>query len=200
MKTVYVQDVLLHLNVMKTYKMKIKELLKHHWYVLIVPVGVILDQVTKFIARENLTGKGTIWIIKDLFGWKLSYNYGAAWSFLSEATWLLTIFSIIMTAAVSFFYYKKANEMKPLHKIVTVFIITGAIGNLIDRAFAGKVTDFIYFNFFILFDGYFPIFNVADMFVVAAMIGLIILCFFDKDFDKVFSFKKKEIENDSNSN
>ena len=180
--------------------MKIKDLLKHHWYVLIVPVGVILDQVTKFIARENLTGKSTIWIIEDLFGWKLSYNYGAAWSVLSDATWLLTILSIVMTVLVSFFYYKKANEMKPLYKIVTVFIITGAIGNLIDRAFLGKVTDFIYFNFFILFDGYFPIFNVADMFVVASMIGLLILCFFDKDFDKLLSFKKKEKIDDTSSN
>lgn len=180
--------------------MKIKNLLKNHWYLFIIPVGVVLDQVSKFIARENLTGKDTIWIIEDLFGWKLSYNYGAAWSFLSNATWLLTIFSVVMTLVVSLFYYLKRNEMKPLHKIVTVFIITGAIGNLIDRAFAGKVTDFIYFNFFILFDSYFPIFNIADMFVVAAMIGLIILCFFDKDFDNLFSFKKKVEKNDSNSN
>ena len=178
MKTVYVQDVLLHLNVMKTYKMKIKELLKHHWYVLIVPVGVILDQVTKFIARENLTGKGTIWIIKDLFGWKLSYNYGAAWSFLSEATWLLTIFSIVMTAAVSFFYYKKANEMKPLHKIVTVFIITGAIGNLIDRAFYEKgVIDFLNFEFM-----EFPTFNFADScLTIGAVVLMVYIVFFYKE-------------------
>ena len=179
--------------------MKIKQLLKKHWYVLIIPVGVILDQVTKYIARENLTGKGTIWIIEDLFGWTLSYNYGAAWSVLSEATWLLTIFSILMTLGVCYFYYLKRDVLKPLHKIVTVFIITGAIGNLIDRAFAGKVTDFINFNFFYFFDASFPIFNIADMFVVAAMIGIVILCFFDKDFDKVLSLKKVE-KNDSSSN
>ena len=181
-------------------KMNFKKLMKDHWYVLIVPVGVIIDQVSKFIARENLTGAGTVWIIEELFGWKLSYNYGAAWSVLSDATWLLTLLSVLMTLAVSYFYYLKANAMKPLHKIITVFIITGAIGNLIDRAFAGKVTDFIYFNFFILFDSYFPIFNVADMFVVAAMIGILILCFFDKDFEKLLTFRKKEKVNDSNSN
>ena len=89
--------------------------------------------------------------------------------------------------------------MKPLYKIVTVFIITGAIGNLIDRAFAGKVTDFINFNFFYFFDASFPIFNIADMFVVVAMIGIIILCLFDKDFDKILSLKKKN-KNDSSSN
>ena len=101
-----------------------------------------------------------------------------------------------MTAVVVWFYRKKHHEMKPLYKLVTMFIITGAIGNLIDRAFMGKVTDFINFNFFILFDSTFPIFNVADMFVVAAMIGILILCFFDKDFDKIFTFKKKEVTKD----
>jgi signal peptidase II len=179
--------------------MKFKQLLKNHWYVLIIPVGIVLDQVSKYIARENLTLHNTIWIIEDLFGWTLSYNYGAAWSVLSEATWLLTIFSIVMTLGVCYFYYLKRNEMKPLYKIVTVFIITGAIGNLIDRAFAGKVTDFINFNFFYFFDASFPIFNIADMFVVAAMIGIVILCLFDKDFDKILSLKKKS-KNDSSSN
>jgi len=181
--------------------MKFKELFKKHWMVLIVPFGVILDQVSKYIARETLTGKGTIWIIEDLFGWTLSYNYGAAWSILSGATWVLTLVSIAMSVLVGWFYVKKADEMKPLYKIVTLFVITGAVGNLIDRAFMGKVTDFINFNFFILFDSSFPIFNIADMFVVAAMIGLLILCFFDKDFDKIFSFKKKvEKKDDSSSN
>ena len=62
-----------------------------------------------------------------------------------------------------------------------VFLISGAAGNLIDRAFSGYVTDFIYFS---LID--FPVFNFADICVCCSMAGILYLVFFyykDEDYE-----------------
>ncbi len=176
--------------------MKIKELFKKHWMVLLVPFGVLLDQITKLIARNNLTYGKTIWIIDGLFGWTLSYNTGAAFSFLSGATWLLAIISIVMTIAIAYLYYVQRNKINALYRIILCLILAGAIGNGIDRVFIGKVTDFINFNFFILFNSSFPIFNVADIFVTCCMFLLFFLMFFDKKCN-LLDFDKKEKKDDS---
>lgn len=173
-----------------------KRLFKKHWMVLFVPFGVILDQITKHIARTTFSSGKVEWIIKDLFGWTLSYNTGGPWSVFSGATLILTIFSVVISIGLIFFYIKKKDVLKPLHRVIICLLVAGAIGNLIDRALFAKVTDFIYFNFFIIFNSSFPIFNVADIFVVAGMIGLIIVMLFDKEFDKIFSFKEKGAQND----
>lgn len=168
-----------------------KNLFKKHWMVLLVPFGVILDQITKHIARTTFSSNKVNWIIEDLFGWTLSFNTGGPWSVFSGATIILTIFSVVISVALVFFYIKKKEELKPFYRLILCLLLAGAIGNLIDRALFAKVTDFIYFNFFIIFNSTFPIFNVADIFVVAGMIGLIIVMLFDKDFDKIFSLKDK---------
>lgn len=73
---------------------------------------------------------------------------------------------------------------------VCVLMLSGALGNMIDRVFRGYVIDFIYFS---LID--FPVFNMADIYVVCGGILLVIFVFFkykkEDDFD-FLSFRKKE--------
>ena len=80
------------------------------------------------------------------------------------------------------------NRYLPLY-ISMVLLLSGAVGNLIDRAVRGFVVDFFYFS---LID--FPIFNVADIYVTTATAALLcLLCFFYKEEDlAVFEWKKGE--------
>lgn len=148
-------------------------------WLIMIPVGVIVDQISKIIVLKNLTS--TITIIKNLFYFRLTYNTGAAWSILSDKTWVLAIISIIACAGIAFYYFKGKYTSKWV-KVALVMLFTGAFGNMIDRIFRGVVIDFIDFNFFILFNSTFPIFNIADMFVTVGAIVLIVgIIFFEKD-------------------
>ena len=85
-------------------------------------------------------------------------------------------------AAAGFFYFRILPEASffPMRACL-VFLISGAAGNLIDRAFSGYVTDFIYFS---LID--FPVFNFADICVCCSMAGILYLVFFyykDEDYE-----------------
>ena len=152
---------------------------KHRLFFIIFSVGVILDQATKIIARAYLPGKKII-IIKNLFSFWLTFNEGAAWSFLSGHRVLLVAVSLIACILIGFYYFKMDNGR--VAKIGLSMVFSGAFGNLIDRALFGKVTDFIDFNFFAIFNSKFPIFNIADIFVtVGAAVLLIGIIFFEKD-------------------
>ena len=120
---------------------------KHRTFFAVFAVGVLLDQLTKIIARAYLPGK-TIVIIKNLFSFWLTFNEGAAWSFLSGHRVILVSISVVACILIGIYYFKVENGKFTKFGLSMVF--TGAFGNLIDRALFGKVTDFIDFNFFYL--------------------------------------------------
>ena len=127
---------------------------------------VALDQVTKFWAETNLVGQGSIPVIGELLQFRLAYNNAAAFSLGVGATWVLTTISLAASIALI--------ALSPRIKTMTWALIGGmalggAVGNLIDRAFKlpeffnGHVVDFIQIPF------NFPIFNLADTFLVVAV-------------------------------
>jgi signal peptidase II len=127
---------------------------------------VALDQVTKFWAETNLVGQGSIPVIGELLQFRLAYNNAAAFSLGVGATWVLTTISLAASIALI--------ALSPRIKTMTWALIAGmalggAVGNLIDRAFKqpeffnGHVVDFIQIPF------NFPIFNLADTFLVVAV-------------------------------
>jgi len=127
---------------------------------------VALDQLTKFWAEANLVGQGSITIIGELLQFRLAYNNAAAFSLGFGATWVLTTISLVASIALI--------ALSPRIKTMTWALIGGmalggAVGNLIDRAFKqpeffnGHVVDFIQIPF------NFPIFNLADTFLVVAV-------------------------------
>jgi signal peptidase II len=101
----------------------------------------------------------------------LAFNYGAAFSFLSNAggwqRWFFIIFSIIVIFIISYIL-KKGKEPE---YIAFSFVLAGALGNLYDRIFYGYVIDFIEFHYK---NFYWPIFNIAD---IAISIGIILLLY-----------------------
>lgn len=150
---------------------------------------IILDQITKICAVNNLGNGKTVWLIKDVLCFHYLENTGAAFSILEGKMNFFFILTPIVCLLICYIYYKiyMIEKFGPL-QIICIFVIAGAIGNYIDRITNNYVVDFIYFS---LID--FPIFNVADIYVTCAVIVLIILLMFyykEEDLNKIKFFKR----------
>ncbi len=151
---------------------------------------VAIDQVTKYFAVLKLKNQPDIPIIKDVF--ELSYleNRGAAFGVLQNQKFFFLFVGVIILFVIVFVLFKIPDKKKynMLH-VFLILIASGGIGNMIDRLRFDYVVDFLSF---VLIN--FPIFNVADMYVTVAMIGLAILILFVyKEEDLNFlSFKQKK--------
>ena len=125
-------------------------------------IALGLDQLTKVLAATYLAS-GSIPILGDLLRFTLAYNKGAAFSLGFGATWILTLISSIAIVAL-LIYGPRVKTMD--WAFIAGFILGGAAGNWIDRMFrqpelfSGHVVDFIQIPF------NFPIFNLADTFLV----------------------------------
>ena len=157
---------------------------------LILVLTLSLDIVTKYFADKDKVNKT---VIENFFYLSYSLNPGAAFSFLANKDWGQTFFKIITSIALIAFVYFYVFAVKKGYKWLTVsltFIISGTIGNFIDRLSRGEVVDFLSFKFGSYF---FPTFNVADVCLTVGVIMLIVhFCFFDKN--ALFIRKKKDID------
>jgi signal peptidase II len=177
-----------------------KQRIRHFLLVIIL---IILDQLSKWWVRDTLMNKKPIVIISDVFKLQYHENTGAVWGIMSGKVELLALLSIIIFLFLTFLYIKIPNEKKyNALKLILVFIMAGAIGNMIDRIFLKHVVDFIYFEII-----NFPLFNVADCYVTVSSVLLIILSLFyykDNDFDFIehmFQCKNnKAVENNDKEN
>jgi signal peptidase II len=122
---------------------------------------IVLDQITKALAQAWLPLHQLVDVIPG-FDWYLTYNTGAAFSFLADAggwqRWFFTVIAIIMSVVIVQ-WVRKLPAAETLTAISLCLILGGAIGNLIDRVYLGHVIDFIQ----IWLGSYpFPAFNIAD--------------------------------------
>lgn len=142
--------------------------------ILFVILLVVLDQASKiYLTLVNKTSPIDLEVIRGFFRITYTCNDGAAFSILKGKR----VFFIIMTIIVVFLivYYLLKNKVYWVEKYSLLLIISGAVGNLIDRIMYGYVIDFLDFVIF----GYdFPVFNIADSFITIGAIGLIISILF----------------------
>lgn len=131
--------------------------------ILIIVVGLLLDRITKIWALKSLYVNGDVVIIKNIFAFSYLENRGAAFGIFQNKVQLLSIVTSIVVLAMIFYLVKYKPKSRFL-RISMAMIITGAIGNLIDRFVYKFVVDFILVHYKTVY--YFPTFNVADMFVV----------------------------------
>ena len=131
---------------------------------------LLIDQISKIIIISSCKIGEVNDIIHSFFSITYIKNYGAAWGIFSDSTLLLAIISIIFLL----FSLKYVNDKEKVNKLEVLsygLLLGGIVGNLIDRLFRGYVIDFLSFKIF----GYdFPVFNLADSFIV---IGIIIALF-----------------------
>lgn len=159
-------------STMSTVKVKSDSMpdsqLKRLWISLLI-IG--LDQITKLVAENQLPLHQPVNVL-PYFDWYLTYNTGAAFSFLAEAggwqRWFFAITSIVISAVI-IVWIKKLENDDHLTAISLCLILGGAIGNLIDRIYLGHVIDYIQ----VWLGTYpWPAFNIAD---AAIFIGAAIL-------------------------
>jgi len=129
---------------------------------------VICDQITKYAVFSNIKMGHLIPVINNFFYITHVENYGAAWSMFQGGRYFFIVVTIITTIGI-ILYIRKSRQS--LINLSLSFVLGGAVGNLIDRVVKGGVTDFLEFHF----GSYiFPVFNVADIFVV---VGTFLLAF-----------------------
>lgn len=138
---------------------------------LIFILGMLLDYVTKIWAIDRLKGQPDITVIEGFFDFSYLENRGAAFGIFQGRVYLLAFVTMIIMA-VLFVMYQKTKKKTKLLTISTALILTGAIGNLIDRLRYGFVVDFISWHWKNTY--YFPTFNVADICITVGT-GLLIL-------------------------
>lgn len=150
------------------------------WVTLLV---VLLDQVTKQVAENMLPLRDAVTLL-PWFDWYLTYNTGAAFSFLAGAggwqRWFFTIVAIVISGVIMQ-WLRKLPENDKLTAVSLCLILGGAIGNLIDRVLFGHVIDFIQ----VWLGSYpWPAFNIADSAIFAGAVILVSSSFFTGNSEK----------------
>lgn len=174
-----------------------KRLIIEVLFLLLIATLVVIDQVSKYYFSNNFTYGQKQSVIDNFFYFTYTLNTGAAWSFLADVSWGQTFFKALTVVALvgfSFFYYSAVKKGYKWLRVALILVISGTVGNFIDRVTINAVIDFIGFTF----GSYnFPIFNLADSFLVVGVI-MIIFHFLFVDPNAVFK-KKNGNENISNN-
>jgi lipoprotein signal peptidase len=141
------------------------------WLALAIAI-VAIDQATK-IAVERAFDYGEVRPLTGFFNLVLTYNKGAAFSFLASASgWQAQFLTVVGIGASAFIIYLLARHgNQRLFALALALILGGAVGNVIDRIAYGHVIDFLDFHFG---GWHWPAFNVADSAIVGGAALLII--------------------------
>ncbi len=141
-------------------------------------VIVIFDQVTKLLAVKYLMGQAPYVFIPGHFEFRFVKNYGAAFGILQQKRIFFIIITTIVILFIIYFLFRNYNSLSKFAIFSISMLLGGAIGNYIDRIRLGYVVDFIRVNLIKSYD--FPVFNVADIFIVVGTILIVYVVLFDK--------------------
>lgn len=166
---------------------------KHLVLAITLPVVVVLDQVTKYLAAVHLkplvlemeAADRYLTVIDGFFRLKFALNKGAAWGMLGDISesWRVPFFVVVSLVAIVVIVWLY-RRVEPHHKLLPAafgLVLGGAVGNLIDRVLRGEVIDFI--DWYITIGGsekHWPTFNIADAAITVGMIIVVIDMIFGK--------------------
>lgn len=138
---------------------------------------IIADQSTKYLSVVYLMDKRPVVLIENLLELHFVRNYGAAFGILqNQRVFFITITSLVLIG-MSIYMIRNRNKLTEIANLAMGFLLGGALGNLIDRIRLGYVVDFIKVDLRI-YD--FPVFNIADIFIVLGTGLLIFVILLDK--------------------
>ena len=132
-------------------------------------IFTFIDQVSKGLINIYLNLNQSVEIIPNFLSFTYVHNTGAAFSIFEGAKCFCIIIAFIALNIIYLFFIKD-KKLKNSEIVIYALLISGIIGNLIDRILFGYVIDFIDVNIF-----NFAIFNLADSFIVVAVILLLIM-------------------------
>lgn len=174
------------LNELKS-KIKKRSAFDYCLYSGIIALGIFLDQLTKWLAEKFLFPLGkSVTVIPYVAKLTYAENRGAAFGSMEDSRWIFMVTSTLLILVLGAYLYLGLAENK-LYAVSVAMIISGGIGNMIDRVAIGAVVDFIDFR---IID--FAIFNGADSFVCVGA-GILMLALI---LDIVREAKEKKKTND----
>ena len=132
---------------------------------------LVLDQATKIYIDKSMALHSSITVIENFFSITYLRNRGAAFGIFANSSFRLPFFILVTTVAVCviFVVIKRLREDQKLAAVSLSLILSGAVGNLIDRVRLGEGIDFLYVHWY---EHYWPAFNVADS---AICVGVFLL-------------------------
>ena len=146
---------------------------------------LLIDQWTKQLAVIKLKGTNGIPIIPKVFELFYLENTGVAFGMMKNQKGFILCVTILLVGVVFYALHKIQHRNHFLYiRICLLLILAGGIGNMIDRIANGFVVDF--FSFVLI---HFPIFNVADIYIV---VGTILFCIYILFFNEENGVKEKE--------
>ena len=151
----------MHYNINMTYLI----------YIFVVVSLVGIDHYTKFLVTNLIDLNSSVKVIDGFFSLTYVQNFGAGFSIMQNET---IFFYILTPICLVIFVYLLLKAKELLSKIALLLMISGTIGNFIDRIVTIYVVDFLDFN---IFGWDFPIFNFADICLTIGVFLYIIIIF-----------------------
>ena len=167
-------------------------------YIIAALCGLLIigaDQYTKYFISNHYTLAESHPFIPGIIDITYVRNTGAAWGMLSDRTWLLiSITAVVMLVCISLIL-KYGTKNKILFWAM-ILVLSGGIGNMVDRIIRGSVVDFLHFTFW----PDFPVFNVADCAIVLGAVLLAVYFIVDLYIEQKSKNRKKyeELNTDNN--
>ena len=138
-----------------------------------------LDQWVKHWITVNLPLGESMPLLPGFMQLRTVHNFGAAWSSFSGMRWLLVAVTSVIVLAVAYVLVRRIVRY-PLGVAACFLILSGGLGNIIDRVRLGYVVDMFDFQFM-----NYPVFNVADIAVVCgAVLAAVYYLWFYEKYDK----------------
>ena len=152
---------------------------KNHFFWLVAIVGIITDQLTKYIVVQSFPKIGdTVPIWSGVFHFTYVINTGAAFSFFNGGVvWLRWLSLIVSIGLILLGWF--GPKLPKIEQLGYGFILAGAFGNGIDRFLFGYVVDFLDFRLI-----NFPVFNLADVLINFGIVFMLYATYKDSSFEK----------------
>lgn len=152
-------------------------------YIVLILILVGADQLSKYLIDSNMLEGETLPIINDFFHLTYVKNRGIAFGMFQGKLDIISIATIIAIVAIAYYLYKERNKLSIVEKVGFIYILAGAIGNMIDRAFRGFVVDMVDFRGIWSY-----VFNLADVWINIGVVFVLL--------DQLILRKKRETEED----
>ncbi len=143
----------------------------------LVVAWLIFDLATKAFFNSFTLGSVIAGPFANIFQFRLVHNTGMAWGMFGDSTQALGVMSLVVCAILTGYLFANIRHINWWQVIGIALVVSGGLGNAIDRFSQGYVVDFIETTFI-----NFPVFNIADIGVTCGFIIFLIglFCSFDK--------------------
>ena len=127
-------------------------------YIVLILILVGADQLSKYLIDTTMFEGETLPLVSNFFHITYVKNRGIAFGLFQGKLDIIGVATIIAIVAIAYFLYKERKKMSIIEQLGFIYILAGAIGNMIDRVFRGYVVDMIDFRGIWSY-----IFNLADV-------------------------------------